>query len=179
MKKLAGKKIAILAIDGFELSELVEPKKALEEAGAEVKVVSLEIGEIRGWIRRDWADYVKVDLTLTETKVEDFDALHLPGGLLNPDILRTKKEAVDFVKQFFAANKTVSAICHAPWILINADCVKGKTVTSYISLKKDLENAGAKWVDEEVVVDGLLITSRKPSDLPVFIQKIIEIIANQ
>lgn len=178
MKKLTGKRIAILAIDGFELSELAEPKKAFEEAGAVVKIVSLESGEIRGWIRRDWADPVKVDLTLNEAKVEDFDALHLPGGLLNPDILRTKPEAIDFVKEIFAANKPVSAICHAPWILINADCVKGKTVTSYISLKKDLENAGANWIDAEVAVDGLLITSRKPSDLPVFIQKIIQVIAN-
>lgn len=175
MGSLEGKKIAILATDGFEQSELLEPKKALEDAGAEVKIVSLKSGEIKGWKDKNWTDSVEVDLTLDEAKADDFDALHLPGGVINPDLLRTKQEAVDFVKEFIAANKPVSAICHAPWLLINAEGVEGKTVTSWQSVKTDLENAGAKWVDEEVVVDGNLVTSRKPADLPAFNEKIIEV----
>lgn len=175
MGSLDGKKIAILATDGFEQSELLEPKKALENAGADVKIVSFKGGEIKGWKDKNWTDSVSVDLTLEETNANDFDALHLPGGVVNPDLLRTKQEAVDFVKDFITANKPVSAICHAPWVLINAEAVKGKTMTSWTSVKTDLENAGAKWVDEEVVVDGLLVTSRKPADLPAFNKKIIEV----
>jgi protease I len=179
MGNLDGKNIAILATDGFEQSELLEPKKALEQAGAEVKIVSLKSGEIKGWKEKNWGDTVEVDLTLEEADANDFDALHLPGGVINPDMLRTKQEAVDFVKEFFAADKPISAICHAPWILINAGVVRGKTLTSWQSVKTDLENAGAKWVDEEVVVDGNLVTSRKPADLPAFNEKIIEVFSNE
>ncbi|HRH45755.1 MAG TPA: type 1 glutamine amidotransferase domain-containing protein [Pyrinomonadaceae bacterium] len=178
MTNLKGKKIAILATDGFEQSELLEPKKALEEAGAEVKIVSLKSGEIKGWKDKNWADTVKVDLTLEETDVNEFDALHLPGGVINPDLLRTNEEAVNFVKEFVLANKPVSAICHAPWILITAGVVKGKTITSWQSVKTDLVNAGANWVDQEVVVDDLLVTSRKPADLPEFNQAIIKVFSS-
>ncbi len=176
-KKLDGKKVAILAADGFEQSELFEPKKALEEAGAKVSVVSLESGEIKGWDKTDWGKTIAVDLTVDEADAADFDALQLPGGVMNPDKLRMNENAVSFVKAFFEAGKPVAAICHAPWTLVEADVVKGKTMTSWASLKTDLENAGAKWVDEEVVVDNGLVTSRKPDDLPAFNQKMIEEIA--
>ena len=172
--KLEGVKVAILATDGFEQSELFEPKKALEDAGAEVRIVSLRSGEIKGWNEKDWGDKIAVDLTVDEARAEDFDALQLPGGVMNPDKLRMNEKAVAFVKAFFDAGKPVGAICHAPWTLIEAGVVKGKTLTSWASLQKDLENAGAKWVDEEVVADNGLVTSRKPSDLAAFNRKIIE-----
>ena len=173
-KKLDGIRVAILAADGFEQSELFEPKKALEEAGAKVSIVSLEAGKIKGWNHKEWGDSVAVDLTVTEANADDFDALQLPGGVMNPDKLRMSKEAVDFVKSFFDAGKPVAAICHAPWTLIEADVVGGRTVTSWASLRTDLENAGAKWVDREVIVDNGLVTSRKPDDLPAFNKKMIE-----
>lgn len=176
-KKLNGKKVAILAANGFEQSELFEPKKALEEAGAEVSIVSLEAGEIKGWNEKDWGKSIAVDLTVDEANAADFDAIQLPGGVMNPDKLRMNKKAVSFVKAFFDAGKPVAAICHAPWTLIEADVVKGKTMTSWSSLKTDLENAGAKWVDKEVVVDNGLVTSRNPDDIPAFNQKMIEEIA--
>lgn len=172
--KLEGLKVAILAADGFEQSELFEPRKALEEAGASVSVVSLESGEIKGWNEKNWGDSVTVDLTVEEANAEDFDALQLPGGVMNPDKLRMNDAAVAFVKSFFAAGKPVAAICHAPWTLVEADVVSGRTVTSWASLRTDLENAGAKWVDEEVVVDNGLVTSRKPADIPAFNRKMIE-----
>ncbi len=173
-KKLNGKKVAILATDGFEQSELFEPKKALEDAGAEVTIVSLKAGEIKGWDETDWGEKVAVDLTVDQANADDFDALELPGGAMNPDKLRMNKKAVDFVRSFFEAGKPVAAICHASWTLIEADVVKGKTLTSWGSLQTDLENAGAKWVDQEVVVDNGLVTSRNPGDLPAFNQKMIE-----
>ena len=173
-KKLDGVKVAILATDGFEQSELFEPKKALEEAGAEVSIVSLKSGEIKGWNHTDWGNSIEVDLTLDQAKAEDFDALQLPGGVMNPDKLRMDEKAVAFIKSFFDADKPVGAICHAPWTLIEADVVRGRKVTSWASLRTDLENAGAEWVDEEVVVDKGLITSRKPDDIPAFNKKIIE-----
>lgn len=173
-KKLEGKKVAILATDGFEQSELFEPKKALEEAGAEVSIVSLESGEIKGWNENNWGKTIAVDLTINEANAEDFDALQLPGGVMNPDKLRMNNKAVGFIKSFFDAEKPVAAICHAPWTLIEADVVKGKTITSWASLRTDLENAGAKWVDKEVVVDNGLVTSRNPDDIPAFNQKMIE-----
>jgi protease I len=173
-KKLDGIKVAILATEGFEQSELFEPKKALEEAGADVQIVSLKAGEIKGWNHTDWGDSVAVDLTVADANAEDFDALQLPGGVMNPDKLRMDETAVKFVKAFFDAGKPVAAICHAPWTLIEADVVAGKTITSWASLRTDLENAGAKWVDEEVVVDNGLVTSRKPDDLPAFNRKMIE-----
>lgn len=172
--KLDGIKVAILATDGFEQSELFEPKKALEEAGADVKIVSLEAGEIKGWDEKDWGDSIAVDLSVDEASADDFDALQLPGGVMNPDKLRMNEKAVGFVKAFFEAGKPVGAICHAPWTLIEADVVDGRTVTSWSSLKTDLENAGAKWVDQEVVTDNGLVTSRNPNDLPAFNEKIIE-----
>lgn len=173
-KKLDGLKIAILATDGFEQSELFEPKKALEEAGAETRVVSLEAGEIKGWNEKNWGDSIAVDQTVDEAKAEDYDALALPGGVMNPDKLRMNEKAVGFVKAFFDAGKPVGAICHAPWILIEAGVTEGRTLTSWASLRKDLENAGAKWVDREVVTDNGLVTSRNPQDLPAFNKKIIE-----
>lgn len=176
-KNLNGKKVAILAANGFEQSELFEPKKALEDAGAEVSIVSLESGEIKGWKEKDWGKSISVDLTVDEANAADFDALQLPGGVMNPDKLRTNEKAVGFVKSFFEAGKPIAAICHAPWTLIEAGIVKGKTITSWESLKTDLENAGAKWVDQEVVVDNGLVTSRNPDDLPAFNQKMIEEIA--
>jgi protease I len=172
--KLEGIKVAILATDGFEQSELFEPKKALQEAGAEVKIVSLKAGEIKGWNEKNWGDSIAVDLTVDEANAEDFDALQLPGGVINPDKLRMEEKAVQFVKAFFDAGKPVAAICHAPWTLVEADAVRGRTVTSWRSIKTDLENAGAKWVDQEVVTDNGLVTSRNPGDLPAFNQKMIE-----
>ena len=172
--KLDGIKVAILATDGFEQSELFEPKKALEEAGAKVSIVSLEAGEIKGWNHKEWGDSIAVDLTVADANAEDFDALELPGGVMNPDKLRMDEKAVQFVKSFFDAGKPVAAICHAPWTLIEAGVVRGRTVTSWSSLRTDLENAGAKWVDQEVVTDNGLVTSRKPDDIPAFNKKMIE-----
>ncbi|MBS1795059.1 MAG: type 1 glutamine amidotransferase [Acidobacteria bacterium] len=172
--KLEGLKVAILATEGFEQSELFEPKKALAEAGAEVRIVSLEKGSIRGWNHTDWGASIDVDLTVDEADADDFDALQLPGGVMNPDKLRMNPRAVEFVKAFFDAGKPVGAICHAPWTLIEAGVVRGKTLTSWASLKTDLENAGAMWVDKEVVTDNGLVTSRQPDDLPAFNKKIIE-----
>jgi protease I len=173
-KKIDGLKVAILATDGFEQSELFEPKKALEAAGAETKIISLKSGEIKGWNEKNWGDSISVDETVDAANAEDFDALVLPGGVMNPDKLRMNEDAVAFVKAFFDAGKPVGAICHAPWTLINAGVVNGRTLTSWGSLQKDLENAGAKWVDQEVVVDNGLVTSRNPQDLPAFNQKLIE-----
>ena len=175
--KLEGKKVAILATDGFEQSELFEPRQALEEAGAKVTIVSLKSGEIKGWNENNWGETVKVDLTVEEANADDFDALQLPGGVMNPDKLRVDENAVNFVKSFFEAGKPVAAICHAPWTLINAGVVEGRELTSYHTLRIDLENAGAKWTDQEVVVDNGLVTSRKPDDLPAFNRKMIEEIA--
>ncbi|HEY0428470.1 MAG TPA: type 1 glutamine amidotransferase domain-containing protein [Pyrinomonadaceae bacterium] len=173
-KKLENLRVAILATDGFEQSELFEPKKALEEAGAEVTIVSLKAGEIKGWNHTDWGEKIAVDMTVKEANAEDFDALQLPGGVMNPDKLRMDEDAVNFVYSFFDAGKPVAAICHAPWILVEAGVVRGKTLTSWSSLKTDLENAGAKWVDKEVVVDNGLVTSRNPDDIPAFNRKMLE-----
>jgi protease I len=174
---LNGKTVAILATNGFEQSELEEPRNALEEAGASTVVISPEEGEIRGWEEGDWGDEVEVDVELSEADPDEYDALVLPGGVLNPDKLRLLPEAVKFVQAFFKAGKPVAAICHGPQLLIEAGVVKGRTLTSYPSLKTDLINAGAKWVDKEVVVDNGLITSRKPDDIPRFNEKVIEEIA--
>jgi protease I len=175
---LAGRRIAILATEGFEQSELAEPKKALEEAGAQVDVIAPEAGiksgKIKAWDETDWGKSFDVDVKLTEADANSYDALHLPGGAMNPDHLRMNVDAVSFVKSFFTAGKPVSAICHAPWMLIEADVVEDRTLTSWPSLRTDLLNAGAHWVDKEVVVDGNLTTSRKPDDLPAFNKQIIE-----
>jgi protease I len=171
--KLSGLKVAILATDGFEQSELFEPKKALEEAGAQIQIVSLKSGEIKGWNEKNWGDSITVDATVGEVSGENYDALVLPGGVMNPDKLRVDDNALKFVKSFFEAGKPVGAICHAPWTLINAGVVNDRQMTSYHSIKQDLINAGAQWVDMEVVVDNGLVTSRRPGDLPVFNEKII------
>jgi protease I len=178
-KNLAGKKIAILATNGFEQSELLGPKKNLEDAGAKITVLSLKEGEIKGWDHTDWGVSVKVDGLVKEAKPADFDALVLPGGQMNPDVLRMDSSAVTFVRTFVESGKPVAAICHAPWLLIEADVVRGKTVTSWPSVRTDLKNAGAHWVDEPVIVDGNLITSRKPDDIPAFSQAIVEALVPQ
>lgn len=164
-------KVAILATDGFEQVELEEPRKALEQAGAKTQVVAPKDDSIRGWDHTDWGEEVKVDVPLKQAKAEDFDALFVPGGVMNPDTLRQNKDAVSFVKEFFSVNKPVASICHGPQVLIEADVVQGKKLTSYPSVKKDLENAGAEWVDQETVVDGNLLTSRSPKDLEAFNQE--------
>jgi protease I len=164
----------ILATDGFEQSELMKPKAALEKAGIETTVVSLKAGEIKGWDQNDWGRSVKVDLVVADANAEDYDALLLPGGQINPDILRMNEDAVQMVKDFDDAGKPIAAICHGPWLLVEADIVDGKTVTSWPSIRTDLLNAGADVVDREVVQDGNLITSRKPEDIPAFSKALIE-----
>ena len=174
MAQLAGKTVAILATDGFEQVELTEPMKALKDAGATVEIVSLKDGEIQGFNHFDRADTFKVDKTLSDASVSDYDGLMLPGGAHNPDALRTDNEAKSFVKGFFDAGKPVAAICHAPWVLIDAGVAGGRKLTSYKTIRTDLKNAGADVVDEEVVVDQGLVTSRCPDDLPAFNAKMIE-----
>lgn len=172
--KLTGKKVAILATDGFEQEELISPMNALKDEGADVHVVSYKSDKIKGWKGENWGDSVKVDHTLSEVKPSDYHALMIPGGVANPDSLRQDSGAVEFVKGFFKEGKPVASICHGPQVLIEADVVKGRKITSYPSIKKDLINAGAEWCDEEVVVDSGLVTSRKPSDLQAFNSKLIE-----
>ena len=172
--RLNGKKIAILATDGFEQAELMEPRKALDDAGATTVVLSPKSGEIKGWKLKDWGDTVKVDKTLDDANPHDYDALVLPGGVINPDHLRMEPSAMNFVRQFVSTGRTVAAICHGAWTLVEADAVRGKKVTSWPSLRTDLKNAGANWVDQEVVEDGQFIFSRKPDDIPAFCQAIIE-----
>jgi protease I len=173
-KDLSGKTVAVVATDGFEQSELTEPRRALIDAGATVHVIAPHGGTIQGMQHHDKGETVKVDKTLDDVKPEDYDALVLPGGVANPDALRTDQRAVSFVRDFFTAKKPVGAICHGPWTLIEAGVVRGRKVTSWPSLKTDLKNAGAEWVDQEVVVDQGLVTSRKPEDLPAFNRKIVE-----
>jgi protease I len=165
---LKGKRIAIVATDGFEQAELLEPRKALEAQGAKVEVIAPKSGEIQGMEHHDKGQKVHVDRTIDEVKSEDYAALVLPGGVANPDALRTIPKVVSFIKNFFDAEKPVAVICHGPWTLVEAGVVKGRTMTSWPSLKTDLTNAGATWVDEEVVIDRGLITSRKPDDIPAF-----------
>src|SRR5690349_4108619 len=152
-EKVVGKKVAILATDGFEQAELLEPKQLLEAAGAKTTVVSPKPGQIQGWDHKDWGVPVKVDATLAECRPDEFDALFIPGGVINPDTLRTQKPAVDFVRAFYDSGKPIGAICHGPWMLVEAGIVDGRRMTSWPSVSKDLQNAGADWVDEPVVVD--------------------------
>jgi protease I len=173
-KTLTNKSVAILATDGFEESELFEPRRALLEAGAVVLVVSLKRGSIKAWKHDRWGETIPVDLTVDEARASDFDALVLPGGVMNPDHLRMNEKAVEFVRAIGEAGKPIAAICHGPWTLINADLVQGRTLTSWPSLQADLTNAGASWVDREVVADMGLVTSRKPADLPAFNRKMVE-----
>ena len=171
---LNGMKVAILVADGFELPELVEPRRALDEAGAETFIVSPMKGEVQGWKHFDKADKFAIDVPLEKADAEFFDALLLPGGVANPDQLRVLPKAVAFVRAFFDAGKPVAAICHGPWTLVEADVLSGRTITSWPSIKTDLKNAGARWVDREVVVDDGLVSSRKPDDIPAFNRKMIE-----
>ena len=172
---LQGKKVAILATDGFEQSELLEPRKALDEAGATTQVVSPAGKKIKGWDQKDWGKEVSVDVPLDSANAEEFDALLLPGGVMNPDQLRLNPTAVQFVKQFTDAGKPVAAICHGPWTLLEAGAVRGRTMTSWPSLKTDLKNAGASWVDKEVVNDQGVVTSRRPDDIPAFNREMIRL----
>lgn len=172
--KLSNKKIAFLAADGYEQSELEEPLKALKHEGATIEIISLKSGEIKAMKGHEWSNSVKVDKTVEEAKSLSYDALFLPGGVLNPDAVRADKNAVEFVKSFFNDNKPVAAICHGPQTLIDAEVLKNKKMTSYKAISKDLKNAGAEWIDEEVVTDGNLTTSRSPEDLPAFNARIIE-----
>ena len=171
---LNGLNVAILVTEGFEQVELTDPRNALDDAGANTKIVSPDKGEVQGWNHFDKADKFPVDVPLAEARAVDFDALLLPGGVANPDQLRMKPEAVQFIKHFFEAGKPVAVICHGPWTLIEADVVRGRKITSWPSLKTDLINAGAEWVDEEVVTDKGLVSSRKPADIPAFNKKMIE-----
>jgi protease I len=174
VESLKGKRIAILATNGFEQSELEEPKKALEKAGAKTEVVSPAKDMIRGWKHTEWGTSVPVDVELERANASQYDGLVLPGGVINPDALRLVPQAIEFIRAFSTARKPIAAICHGPWTLINAGAVRGRKVTSWPSLRVDLENAGATWVDREVVVDQGLVTSRKPDDLPAFNAKMIE-----
>jgi protease I len=174
---LNGKKVAILAADMFERVELEEPRKALEDAGAETEIVSLEEGEIQGFDHFDPASKVKVDKTLEEVSADDYDALLVPGGVGNPDLLRGDENAVEFVRAFDEAGKPIAVICHGPWVLVESGVVRGRTVTSWPTLETDIRNAGGEWVDEEVVVDGNLVTSRKPDDIPAFNERMLELVA--
>jgi protease I len=173
--ELDGKRIAFLmANEGVEQVEYFEPRKAVEEAGAEIDVIATESGQVQGFEHLDKSESWDVDRTTKEAKADDYDGVVLPGGVANPDNLRTDKDAVRFLREFFAAGKPVGAICHAPWMLIEADVVDGRKVTSFPSLQTDIRNAGGNWVDEEVVVDSGLVTSRKPDDIPAFNSKIVE-----
>lgn len=174
MGQLSGKRIAFLATDGFEQVELTRPWEEIRKAGAKVELVSLKNGQIQGMRHDEKADTFKVDRTLDNVQAQDYDGLVLPGGVANPDALRMEEKAVSFVREFFEQDKPVAAICHGPWTLVEADVLKGRTVTSWPSLKTDITNAGGQWVDEEVHVDHGLVTSRKPDDLDAFCAKAIE-----
>lgn len=174
MAPLSGKKVAILVADGFDQSELMRPRQALEDAGATTHIVSPVEGKVKGWLKGNWADEFAVDVPLEAADVDAFDALLLPGGTINPDRLRRVEQAVQFVRRFHAAGKPIASICHGPWMLVEADLLRGRTATSFSSIKTDLKNAGANWVDQEVVVDGGIITSRNPDDLDAFNAAIVE-----
>jgi deglycase len=172
--ELEGKKVAILVADGFEQVEMTKPRAALDDAGAETTIVSVKSGQIQGMHHADKGDKFDVDLTLDDANPEEFHALMIPGGLMNPDTLRSTPKAVEFTRHFFENGKPVAAICHGPWVLIDAGVVEGRTLTSWPAIKTDVRNAGGNWVDQEVVVDNGLVTSRKPDDIPAFNRKMIE-----
>jgi len=171
---LQGKRVAAIVTHGFEQIELLEPKGALEAAGARVDVISPEAGKVKGWNHKEWGDQIPVDRTLDQARADEYDALLLPGGVMNPDHLRMNQQAVQFIRKMFDDGKPIAAICHGPWTLVEADVVRGVQMTSYPSIRTDLKNAGAKWVDQQVVVDRGIVTSRKPDDIPAFNQKMIE-----
>jgi len=177
--RLTGFRVAILATKGVEEVELTKPKKALEDAGATIDVIApqsgMKSGKIRAWDMTDWGEEIDVDVVLSSAKSGDYDALHLPGGVMNPDYLRLEPQATEFIRSFVRDNKPIAAICHAPWTLINAEAVRGRTLTSWPSLQTDLRNAGAEWVDREVVEDNGLVTSRKPDDLPAYNRTMIDL----
>ena len=174
MNELKGKKVAILVENGFEEEELTRPREALDKAGAETKIISPAGREVKGWRHTEWGETFPVDVSLDRANPRDFDALLLPGGVMNPDKLRANPKALQFVRAFFDEGKPVAAICHGPWTLIDAGVVRGRRLTSYHSIQTDLKNADAQWMDEEVVVDNGLVTSRKPDDIPAFNRKMIE-----
>jgi protease I len=174
-EKLNGLKVAVLVTDGFEQVELTEPRQALDRAGALTRVVSPKEGLVKGWNFTDWGDNVTVDVHLDDASPDDFDALLLPGGVMNPDTLRMQPDAVAFVKAFFDAGKPVAAICHGPWTVIEAGAARGRQIASWPSLKTDLRNAGAEWIDQQVVVDGNLVSSRKPDDIPAFNREMLNL----
>jgi protease I len=173
-KELKGKRVAALVTKGFEQVELIDPKRALERAGAIVNVVAPEAGTVQGWNHGEWGQEVNVDETLDQAAASTYDALLLPGGVINADHIRMNAKAIQFVKDFFDMAKPIAVICHGPWIMVEADIVEGLKMTSYSSLKTDLSNAGADWVDQEVVNDRGVVSSRRPQDLPAFIEKMIE-----
>lgn len=175
MKQLEGLKVAILVTDGFELSEMVKPRQALMDAGAQTFIISPKKLKVRGWSNGNWAPEFNVDKHLFTTNADEYDALLLPGGVMNPDNLRAIPQVIEFVKRIVETGKPIASICHGPWTLINAELVKGRTLTSWPSIKLDLVNAGANWVDKDVVVDGKLVTSRKPDDIPAFNKAMIEL----
>lgn len=177
MQTLDGKKIAIISANGFEQSELMEPLRRFREAGALVDVVSMKPGEVRGWDKTDWGDSVAVDKTIDAIRPDDYDAIMIPGGQINPDLLRVEPDVVSFVKAFHDSGKPMGAICHGPWVLIEAGVVKGRRMTSYHSIRTDLKNAGAEVVDTEAVVDAGIVTSRNPNDIPAFVDALADEIA--
>lgn len=178
MNKLENMNVAILIANGFEQVEMEKPRRALEEAGAKVTIISSEKNEVQGWNHFEKGDKFKVDLSINDAKAADFDALLLPGGVINPDTLRTIPEAIEFISEINKKHKPIAAICHGPWTLINANAVRGRKVTSWASIKTDLVNAGAEWVDEPVVCDGTLVTSRKPDDIPQFNKAMLELFSS-
>jgi protease I len=179
MEKRNGRRVAILVENGFEQVELVEPRKALDQAGFDTRIVSPRSKSVRGWKFTDWGDDLPVDVPLDQARPDEFDALLLPGGVLNPDALRMQPKAVAFVKAFFEAGKPVAAICHGPWTIIETGAARGRRIASWPSLKTDLRNAGAEWMDQEVVVDGNLVSSRKPDDIPAFNREMISLFSQQ
>src|SRR5882672_1625907 len=177
MANIKGMKVAILIEDGFEQVEMVEPRKALDQAGAKTSIVSPRKDRVRAWNHADWGTSYPVDVALDQARQQDFDALLLPGGVINPDRLRMQPQAVAFAKAFFDAGKPVAAICHGPWMVIETGAARGRRIASWPSLKTDLRNAGAEWTDEEVVVDGNLVSSRNPDDIPAFNREMIRLFA--
>ncbi|BAY20024.1 intracellular protease, PfpI family protein (plasmid) [Anabaenopsis circularis NIES-21] len=177
-ENLKGLKVAILITDGFEQVEMTEPRKALDQAGAETRIVSPKGDRVRAWNFTDWGDEFPVDVALDQAQSQDFDALLLPGGVINPDSLRIQAKAIAFIKSFFDAGKPVASICHGPWTIIETGAARGRRIAAWPSLKTDLRNAGAEWVDREVVVDGNLVTSRMPDDIPAFNREMIKLFSH-